>query len=460
MKITVLNGSPKGKASVTMQYVRYIQQNHPEHEFVVHNISYEIKKLEKNTAAFDAVIADIKTSRAVLWATPVYVCLVPSQYKRFIELVHDKKAARAFAGKYAVSLTTSIHFFDNTAHEYLNAISDDLGMKFAGSYSADMFDLVHRLHQAKVLQFAEDIFTVIEEKRPVAKKYLSLKTRAFAYVPSKPAGKIDTAGKNIVVCTDVSKKGDNLDKMVSRFRDAFGGHVDVFNIRDINIKGGCLGCIKCGYDNVCAWTGKDDFIDFFNSRIICADILILAGEIRDRYLSWQWKQFFDRSFFNTHRPVLKGKQIGFIVSGPLGQIPNLRQILEAYTQWHQANLIDFVIDETGTSREIDARIDSFAKRAVEYASRGYLRPATFLGVGGTKIFRDDVYGKLRFAFLSDHAYYKKHGVYDFPHKNYKMRLTNAMFTLMMRIPKFRKKIIGGMKYGMLQPFKRIVGEWR
>jgi len=32
MKITVLNGSPKGIKSVTMQYVQYIQKMFPQHE--------------------------------------------------------------------------------------------------------------------------------------------------------------------------------------------------------------------------------------------------------------------------------------------------------------------------------------------------------------------------------------------------------------------------------------------
>ena len=39
-------------------------------------------------------------------------------------------------------LTTSIHFFDHTAHEYVNGICDDLGMKYVDGYSAAMYDLL------------------------------------------------------------------------------------------------------------------------------------------------------------------------------------------------------------------------------------------------------------------------------------------------------------------------------
>ena len=38
MKLLVLNGSPKGDVSVTMQYVKFIRKQFPEHEYQVLNI--------------------------------------------------------------------------------------------------------------------------------------------------------------------------------------------------------------------------------------------------------------------------------------------------------------------------------------------------------------------------------------------------------------------------------------
>ena len=66
-----------------------------------------------------------------------------AHYKRFIELVFERGAQAAFAGKYAASLSTSIHFFDHTAHNYIHAICDDLGMRFVESFSPDMTDLLN-----------------------------------------------------------------------------------------------------------------------------------------------------------------------------------------------------------------------------------------------------------------------------------------------------------------------------
>lgn len=58
MKIVVLNGSPKGNVSVTMQYVKFIQEKFPEHELNIINISERIKKIEKDEAYFKEIISE------------------------------------------------------------------------------------------------------------------------------------------------------------------------------------------------------------------------------------------------------------------------------------------------------------------------------------------------------------------------------------------------------------------
>jgi hypothetical protein len=167
--------------------------------------------------------------------------------------------------------------------------------------------------------------------------------------------------------------------------------------------------------------------------------------------------FFDRAFFNTHTPSLSGKQIGFILSGPLSQNPNLREILEAYTEWQKANLVDMVTDEPGDSVQIDSRLQALAEQLLFAAEKNYLKPPTFLGIGGMKIFRDDIWGRLRFPFQADHAYYKKYGVYDFPQKDFKARFRNRILILLTKIPALRKEIYTRkMKVEMVKPLQRVV----
>jgi multimeric flavodoxin WrbA len=202
---------------------------------------------------------------------------------------------------------------------------------------------------------------------------------------------------------------------------------------------------------------QDEYVQFYKDHVKTADILILAGTIQDRYLSSRWKMFFDRSFFHTHTPSLTGKQVGVILSGPLRQIPNLRQILEAYTEWQQANLIDIITDEEEDSKVLDGRLQHLAERGIHFAEKNFIKPKTFLGVAGMKIFRDDVWGKLRFPFQADHQFYKKHHFYDFPHRKYKARVINSILILLTKIPSMRKEIYRKrMKGEMVKPFQKVV----
>jgi len=172
MKITVLNGSPKGMTSVTMQYVHYIQKEFPQHEIKILNISQRIKKIESDERTFQEILDEVQSSDGVLWASPVYYFLVPSNYKRFIELIFERNVESVFADRYTACLTTSIHFFDHTAHNYIHAICDDLKMKFAGSFSADMGDLHQAEERERLGLFAGNIFEIIENKIPTSKRYM------------------------------------------------------------------------------------------------------------------------------------------------------------------------------------------------------------------------------------------------------------------------------------------------
>jgi multimeric flavodoxin WrbA len=461
MRITVLNGSPKGMMSITMQYVQYIQKMFPQHELDILNVAQSIKMIERDERAFQEIIEQVRASDGILWAFPLYILHVHGNYKRFIELIWEKGAEDAFEGKYTAALSTSIHFFDHTAHNYIHAVCDDLGMRFVGSFSAEMQDLLKAEGQAQVLTFAQDFFEAIDVGAPTPRTYSPIVVQEFDYTPGPEKAPIATNGNKIVIVTDAEPYQTNLLQMIERFSAALSGNVEMINLHEIDIKGGCLGCLKCGYDNQCAYTGKDGYIDFYNTKLKPADVIIFAGAIKDRYLSSLWKTFFDRSFFNTHAPSLMGKQFGFIISGPLGQIPNLREILEGWIQMQHSNLVGFVTDEAdgnvgGSSATIDGLLHDLARRLFRFADSTYVQPQTFLGVGGIKIFRDDMWGKLRIPFQSDHRIYKRLGVYDFPHKDLGIRLLNALVVPLFRIQKVREAFAKRIKEGMIQPYRKVL----
>jgi len=456
MKIAVLSGSPKGETSVTFQYVRFMQKQFPEHEFVSFHISPRIKKLERDEAAFQEIVEQIRLSDGVLWAFPLYIMHVPANYKRFIELIWERNAQGAFAGKYAAVITTSIHFFDTTAHEYLRAICDDLDMRYAGGFSPEMRDLLNEEGQAELTTFAQSFFRAIEQKSPTLRANAPTPTLDFDYTPNPAEEKISVNGHRVLILTDAGPQQSNLQRMVERFRDSFVGEVEKINISDLDIKGSCLGCLRCGYDNQCAYADKDGYIAFYNAKVRAADILVFAGAIKDRYLSARWKTFFDRSFFNTHTPSLMSKQFVFLVSGPLSHNANLRQILEAWTELQHSNLVGYVSDEYGDSATIDGMLHSLAQDAVEFADSGYVKPMTFLGVGGIKIFRDDIWGRMRFVFQADHRAYKRLGIYDFPQKDLSVRALNVVAPLLLAMPRFREEFARRIKSQMIQPYQKVL----
>ena len=47
MKILILNGSPKGKYSITLQTTRYLENVYPRHTFEVFNVGQKAKSLER-----------------------------------------------------------------------------------------------------------------------------------------------------------------------------------------------------------------------------------------------------------------------------------------------------------------------------------------------------------------------------------------------------------------------------
>jgi multimeric flavodoxin WrbA len=455
VNIVVLNGSPKGELSVTLQYVNYVAKKFPEHTYRVHNVSQQAGKIARSEAAFASIMDDVGNADAVIWSFPVYAFLVPSQYKRFIELIFTGHQETSFRGKYAASLSTSLHFYDHTAHNYLHGICDDLEMRFWGSYSAGMQDLLDEAERQKLLAFAEDFFRAVQERLPTARTHPPVVSSAFTYEPRHATRRVDSRGKKILVLTDLENEQTNLGRMIARFRDSFTGGVDIVNIREIDIKGGCLGCVQCGFDNTCIYEGKDDFISFYEERYKTADMVAFAPVLKDRAYSWQWKLLYDRGFYRGHTPALKGKQVMYIFSGPLSQLPNLRELFTASAEMGYTNLVTIVTDESENSAAIDALLQSGAERMMRLDEQGYVAPPSFLSVGGHKIFRDLVWGS-RFFFQADFKYYRKNKMFDFPQRDRKAIAFNRKMLDMMEDPVVKEEIRKSLKEQMVRPHQKVV----
>ncbi len=453
MQICVLNGSPKGDKSVTIQYVRFLEKAFPEQTFRYHHVSRKITALEKHQNEWEEIISSIQQADCILWATPVYFQHIPAQYKRFIELIWERGADTLFEGKYAASLTTSVHFFDQKVHEYLRGISEDLGMFWAGSFSPGMNDLLQEKNQIQLVRFGEEILNACMAQRPSIRAYPPISQEKSRYETEPVQSPADTKGKRILILHD-AKEGSHLQAMVMQMRESFGVDVTVSHIDEIGMRGGCLGCVQCAFENECVYT--DNFCTFWREEVEPANIVVFAGTIRDRYLSSLWKQFFDRSFFLGHIPRFAGKQIILMVEGPLAQVSGLRENLTSLISG--GNLVDIITDEPKDSGIINSIIQSDAERAVRYATIGYEKPPEFPSVAGHIVLRDAIWGDLRPIFRADHRYYKAHGLYDFPQYQYWKRVSRLFFSLFMSIPMVQKKVKPAMKDHMIDSFTRVLSE--
>ncbi|MBI4864396.1 MAG: NAD(P)H-dependent oxidoreductase [Candidatus Riflebacteria bacterium] len=453
MNVVVLNGSPKGEKGVTLQYVRYLEKHLEGHQFRTFHVSRDIHGIEKNPATLEPIIEAVKAADLVAWCTPVYYLLVPGQMKRFHEILVERGLTGHFEGKYATAFTTSVHFFDHTAHDYLRAFCEDMGMLHLGGYSAHYQDLLKEQGRHDLVTFGRYVATCVEKRWPVDRQFGPVSFSPPRYEPGPVEQARKTDSKKIVLLTDAREQDANLTSMTRALVDLLPNPVDVVNLHTIDMRGGCLGCCRCAYDNTCCY--KDGLAATALARLYPADILFFCGTIRDRFLSARWKTFLDRLFFNGHRPTTAGKVIGFLVSGPLGQNAPLRQVLEAISDVGRMTCAGFVTDERGDSAAITQRLSALADRTMWIARERLVTPRTFLGTGGHMVFRDLV-SELSWFFRSDHRFYRENGLFDYPEKTLARYWQSLFMSVLIAFDRTRDSVYKGAVDHMVAPYLRIV----
>jgi len=444
MKILIINGSPAGEGSITLQTMLYIEKLFPGHEYETLNAGQRILSLEKD---FSAALDALRSAEMLIFCYPVYTFLVPAQLHRFIELM--KESGVPIAGKYAAQISTSKHFYDVTAHEFIRENCADMGLRYIAGLSADMDDLLNEKGRgeakaffAHALWYAENGLGEVPAPRPA---------QDAAIKPASVPADVYTERKDkrVVVVADLAEGDAALADMIGRFLAVTPYRCSVVNLRDFPFAGGCLGCFNCASDGRCVY--RDGFDSFLREKIQTADATVYAFTIRDHSMGYRFKLYDDRQFCNGHRTVTMGKPVGYIVNGALSAEENLRLLIKARAQVGGNYLAGAACSETATDAEIDAM-----SKELDYAlENGYTQPADFYGVGGMKIFRDLIY-QMQGLMREDHRFYKKHGFYDFPQKKRGRIVGMYLVGGLMNSKKLRKKIGGNMTKGMLMPYKKVI----
>ncbi len=425
MKIIVLNGSPKGEYSITLQTGLFIMRHFQEHSFSVIHAGAKIKSLEKD---FSKAKKMLEEADLILFSYPVYTFLVPAQLHRFIELMKEMQVD--VKGKYAAQISTSKHFYDVTAHQFIIDNCRDLGLVYLEGLSADMDDLKSRKGQADALHFFQRIlFDIAAERGQVLKPFANL--------------------KDVVIVADLAADDENLKRMIDRFMENCTGEAKLVNIHDFPFKGGCISCFNCASTGKCIY--KDGFQDLLRNEIQAGKAIVLAFTIKDHSMGYQFKLYDDRQFCNGHRTVTMGMPFGYLVSGRISTERNLQLLMEARAEVGGNYLAGIASDEYDLASSVDQMAASLSW-AIE---NHYTKPANFYGVGGMKIFRDLIY-EMQGLMRADYKFYKDHGQLDFPQKH-KGRIA-AMYLVgsLMKNQKLKSKMGNKMNEGMIAPYKKVL----
>ena len=444
MNITVLNGSPAGKDSITLYTLLYIQKHFPEYHFEILHVGQQIRRMENEPETWQPLLKD---ADLILFCYPVYTFLVPAQLHRFIELM--KESGIDFSRKSATQISTSKHFYDVTAHQFIQDNCADLGLKYIRGLSADMEDLLSKKGQQEALAFFRYVIWNMEHgyQEPVVR----FPDPAPLFKATPEAEKLTVPSpKRVVIVADYSHSEEGrLEAMCERLKNRMPCETEIVNIQEFPFAGGCLGCFNCAADGRCIY--KDGFADYLREHIQSADALVYAYTIKDHSMGSRFKTFDDRQFCNGHRTVTMGKPVAYLVDGTLDAEPNLRLLMESRAQVGGNTLAGIACDQA----DPDQAIDQLAETLCYTVTEQYLPPRNFYGVGGMKIFRDLIW-QMQGLMREDHKFYKKHRFYDFPQKKWPVMLAMYLVGGMMNKPKLRKKLGNKLTDGMILPYKKVL----
>jgi len=269
------------------------------------------------------------------------------------------------------------------------------------------------------------------------------------------SNKIKT-NKRTVIVTD-SNEPSNIDTMIKKYISSVDGPVKIVNLNDIDKMNYCVGCCNCGPENICRYDDKDGYRKKLDFILDNSDIVIYAGQLKDRYFSSEFKTYFDRTFCYTHIPIFKGRQIAYLVSGPVSELPHMKDLMYAYASG-DTNLGGIVSDECQDDSILDQQIENLAIRCINYSESNYIKSTTFQAVAAKKIFTDAIKNDLP-IFLMDYKYYKANGY--FINKNILSKLKTKAFRFIMSLKPiqegFKRNSFNNIASAQLK-FIKLIGE--
>ncbi|MCD7814117.1 MAG: NAD(P)H-dependent oxidoreductase [Lachnospiraceae bacterium] len=518
MKTLILNGSPKGKNSVTLHTCLYIQKQYPEHSYEILDVGQKIRSFEKDMSS---AVKALEWADLIVFCYPVYTFLAPAQLHRFIRLM--KESGCDVSGKFATQITTSKHFFDVTAHRFIQDNCADFGLKYIKGLSADMEDLPTKQGQRDARKFWRYVEYCVRHDlyEPASVPAISEKTMGSSALSGEEqnAAVVNAYTNNVRMIDepedrisdgDVEKKSAEaswqMKTKTAEGQDEPGtmkpaitkkpaikrktktgkgktgrktgtGGKDIVIVASIRPGDTELSAMIAEFQSVCPYPVRVMNIEEFPFQGGCISCFHCAADGTCIYKDG----FADmlREQIQSADAILYAFTIQDHSMGPRFKLYDDRQFCNGHRTVTMGMPMGYLIAGNLEAEEnlrmvIEARCEvgynflcGMATNSEEirkmnarllYALRhAYVQPQNFYGVGGMKIFRDLIY-VMRGFMKADHQFYKKNGIYDFPQKKKGQILLMMLVGALMNNPKLRAKAGKQMTEGMVAPYKKVLEE--
>jgi len=350
-------------------------------------------------------------------------------------------------GKFVTQISTSKHFYDITAHNFIRDNAGDMKARYIKGLSQDMDDLLKEKGQKDALSFYEYVKWCVDNdihEKPYVEPYTP-----HYIATTVPESASKNSDKVVTIVADLNEDDAKLKAMIDRFRAVIPYETKLVNIREFPFMGGCISCFNCATTGKCIY--KDGFDTYLRDNIQTGEAIVIAFSIKDHSMGSRFKVYDDRQFCNGHRTVTMGMPFGYLVSGDLSKEENLKTIIDARAEVGGNFLAGVATDESNPDREIDV----LAKRLSFAIDKKYVQPSNFYGVGGIRIFRDLIW-LMQGMMKADHKFFKSHGQYDFPQKQRGTMLKMYLVGALISNPKVKAKMGNKMNEGMIAPYKKVL----
>jgi len=450
-KIIVIHSSPKAsRQAVTAKYIEFLAARYSKIKFSIHSVLGCVRNPEK----LSLLIQDLENAHAVIWETPVHVYLIPGILQRFLYLIEEKQVQNHFKGFHSTVITTSIRVFDYAAHRHLNYISCRWGMKFHRGYSAEMYDLSETRKRNNFSNFFElFLFHIEKNHQGLVSPVEEFKKSDFKYLLPSTTQTVTDNDQNVVIIKDTSNN-INLNNMIEKFQSTQKTSATIIDFEGLGYNFPfCTGCVHCMIDKC---SRSDNFHQDIIEPILTADILIFSLDIGELGTTWRFEVILDRLLAAGHGPYLeKHPVVGFFTSSDLNFFHYLQDRFRAYFEQKGASTVEFVMPEPGSPGNLTAQIMEFAVSSSEIVSREFSYPKSFLAKGADFISRDFVYS-MRGVLPVDLAFYRKHKLFNYPHRRIGNQIKQAFLTPLLKMGKMKKWVNENSMKIVLGPLDTII----